>query len=299
MGQTELERYSCFPCIFDALTVNHIKNVNPSANLRKMMITPGGDIQPHLVAEAMKEPTVKIDSGDLATILTAVSAVNGLAISSAGEIQYQLRADGGTFASGSNHVTMNAPKGFLFIEEITAEQDSEEGALLALMFYALRDGSNAPLVINVGQSLTGSVGVNGLFSIGPVIYEGTEIGGVQRVRFATGIEYTTKRDGGNTTAEVGSITKRAPMFEISGSNLTVASDVGFGLSAISSGTTIYFIKKGAAPTDPVHVSITIDSGSYEIPDISGGTQDDVVKSLTVTGAKASTIVAVSTTATLP
>lgn len=284
-------RFGSYPAIFDALTVNHIRNVQPSLNMTRSIIYPGGSVDPAIIAEAFEDPSVRISTGDLGVVLAAVSLLNGLAIETTGEIQYQQRADGSTFQGNGFHLTLNSTRGFLVVERISASQDAPTGAELSLMYWALREGSNAPFVVNASQNLTGSPGAAALYKIGPVVFEGTTLRGVQSVSLDTGIKYETKRDSGEVAADVGSIVQRAPRMEISGTNAELAASVGFGAAtATSAGIVIYFRKVDSAADSGEHIAISLGEGSqYALEEIPCDNEKDADVKLVVTGAGTFTV----------
>jgi len=296
MSITSHERFTSYPAIINAgFTLNHIRSVRPAPGVQKMTIFPGGSVDPAVIAEAFREPTIDIVSGDLGTVLAAISPVTGLACTSTSTFQWQQRADGGTFQGSGAHITLTSPKGFIYPTEISAQQDAREGAQISLRYYGLRSGANAPLVANTAQSLSGVVAVNGLYRLSKVVYEGSVIGGVQSVRFNPGITYMPKRESGNVAADVGSIVQREAMLEIRGTNLSTVAAVGFGVAGISAGLTCYFERIGGGAGTAV--SITIAGGSYHVDGLDQSGLDDCEG--TIVASRANGTVGFSTTATIP
>lgn len=274
MSLTTHERFVSYPAVFNGggFTLNHVRNVSAPPGIEKMLGYAGGAVDPQVIAEAFRDPKVNITSGDIGTILAAVSPVSGLNCTGSSIIQFQQRSSGGTFAGAGNHGLLTAPLGFLYIEEISAQQDAKEGATVRLVFVPLRSGSNMPLVPSAGQSLTGSVAINGLYRLSKVVYEGSVIGGVQSVRFRSGITAPGKRESGNVAADVCSIVRREPMFEVKGTNFSKIASVGLGVAAISAGLTCYFEKYGVANGN--HASITFAGGTYHADGIDQSDEND-------------------------
>ena len=294
MAITDHERASNYPAIFDALALADVRSVTPSPNVEEMILTAAGALDPSFAQAVMQDPQVRLTTGQLATVLAACSPVTGLEISSGGEIQYQKRLDGGSFAGSGSHVTLNAAKGFLAPTEIRARQDAREGAELELLFYALAVGSNPAVAANAGQSLTGSPTVATAYKLGPVVYEGSIVGGVQGITVQTGIRYVTKRAAGEVEAKIGSILARAPVFLVEGDNLSLPANIGFGRKAASAGMTVYFQRVGG--TNGQHVSFTLTAGQYVYDQTSGDGESDVTSRVRMTG---TTTLTYSTTASLP
>lgn len=293
MAITDLERYSSYKAIFDSLGIPDVMNVTPSAAINKMVITPGGALDPALIKLVSLDPVISLACCDLGTVLAAVSPTVGLAISSLAKIQYQQRTDGGAFQSGSNHVTISSAKGFLAPESIQAQQDDQSPAQLQLKYWGLKSGSTPPMQINVGQALSGSVGVAQAYRLGPVVIDGTIVGGVQRSQVNFGINYQSKRANGDTAASVGSITRRGATAELTGNNMSLANSADFTL--IACGTSIIFYYLAMSGTS--HLSITFPAGStYELQEVPAQGEQDAETRLSITAAGA---VSVDTAAAYP
>lgn len=286
--QTADAVYSSYPAIFDALTIADVVDVRPSANVQKIVAYAGGLVTPDLIAEVNREPVVDLTAQDMETILDAVDIMNGLACSSAVKIQYQLRADGGTFSGAGNHMSLSTAKGFLHVVSIDARQDDQNAARIALKFWALKTSSNPPLIVNISQNLTDSPNVSALFKLGPVTFEGSALGGVQSVSIKTGLEYKPFRAGGSAYAGDGYIRKKAPTIEIETTNLKVVSAIGMGITGMSSGISVGLAKMGYALTDAEHVLCGLAAGSYEITDAGVSGEGDAMAKITATGAGALT-----------
>lgn len=296
MALTGIERFSTFPAVFDAVTLTDVVNVTPSAEIKKIVATAGGALDPGKIAAIGLDPTVALSILDLSK-LASISPILGLACSSSVKIQFQQRSDGGAFQSGSNHVTMTSIKGMLLPESIQAQQDDQSAALLQLKYYGLKSGSTPSMAINLSQALTGTPAVAKIYKLGPVVIDGTILGGVQRSQVNFGLQYTTKKANGDTEPTVGSIVKRAATAEISAANLSLANAADFGLIVCSSGITIYFLDANELPASSAHLAITFGAGStYELADVPAQGEQDAETRLMIT-AKGS--LTVSTTAAYP
>jgi hypothetical protein len=290
MSLTTIERFSTYPAIFDAITLNDVVNVTPSAEIKKIVAYPGGSLDPGKIAGISRDPTVGLSIINLAQ-LANISPILGLACSSAVKIQYQQRQDGGAFQSGSNHVTMTSVKGMLLPESIQAQQDDQSPALLQLKYYGLKNGSTPAMAINLSQALTGTPGVDKIFKLGPVVIDGVILGGVQRSQVNFGLQYTTKKANGDTDPSVGSIVKRGATAEISAANISLANAADFDLIVCSTGIVIYFLDANELPASAAHISVTFPAGStYELADVPAQGEQDAETRLMIT-AKGSVTVA--------
>ena len=300
MGTPQL--FEIYPAILDAVTLNQLDSVEPSPGVEELIAMAGGAIDPQVIAMAFAEPTLKISSRDLASVLAGVSPATGLAVSSQAKFQYERRLSGGIYQGDGNHVTLTSTLGQAWIEEFGCDQDAKEGADVSLSYAALYDGTNLPLVVNTGANLSGTPAANAVHALGPVVLEGAQLPGVTKVRVKTGNQYRVKRADGDLFARVGSIVKRGFTIEIECLNLTALATLGAFKYALSSGITCYFQKAvpgggRVAYGTSQHISVNVTAGTYTIAGISGSKGEDALTRITVMAA-GSTSVAISTTAAI-
>lgn len=279
----EMQNYTIFPAIFDALTVNHMIGLDFSSNIQKLIAMAGGSVDPAFIAEVVQENEIQLTSGDIATILTTVSPTNGKLVTTTGEIQYQQCEDGGVHKSTADHVTLNSTRGMLIPRSISSSQDAQDAAAMVFSYFPLRVGSNAPFVVNVGQSLTGSPAVNAVYKQGPVVYENTLLKDIQDASTDFGITYEPWRGSGDVSASHGSITKREPKMEFSGRNLALLNAIGTGLKGMTNGITQYYRRIGYGDATNNHIAASFSAGTYEVTNVSGQGTNKVDKKITVTG----------------
>jgi hypothetical protein len=303
MAVTNHERFTGFACSVDTNVISDCRSIQPKFGINKIEIMPSGAIDRLAMALAYREGAASITTGSLISLLSWCPLLTGYASSSTGALlQFQQRADGGSFAGASSHATISSPKVFVAIDEISVEQDSKTGAIAKLSIHLLTDGTNPAIAMLTGQSLVGTVSVAGIFKLAAVVYEGAKVLGVQRVSFKTGIKIQPKRSSGYTDADVASIVERKPQIQVSGTNLSLVNAVTPNLSAISAGLTIYlqqFNTSGAPVSGSHNVSIGIAGGVYSSEGLNANGTQDVDGSITADGSGASSSVSSSMTAALP
>lgn len=300
MAINEHKRFTGYPAIFGATTIPDVVSVSPSAGVQKMVLTPDGAAQPAFAAVVAQDLRVSLVAVNIGAILTAFPLRSITRIDAASKIQYQARESGGVFATGSSHVVLSATLGDIYIESIRAQQDETSAAGLTLVFQPLFDGTNAPLVSLSGQALSGTPRILAAYKLGPTVFEGTVLKGVQSAQYNTRIQYSPKRGDGGIYAEQGSGITIADTLEVGFDNLELMTTVGFGTMPISAGITQYFRRVGSAPTDAHHIAITFHAGLYEISDASQSGTDDATGRLMVTGARDNAVAAsVTIGTTLP
>jgi hypothetical protein len=298
MAVTDHERFEAYAAKIDDTVLNHIRSMHPKFGLQQMVITPSGSLDVLAIAEAYSEGMVDVTTGDIAGILALAPPLVGYA-STAGApgallLQFQQRADGGSYALGSAHATITSPKAFITIDGIDVAQDAKEGATCKYSIHLLTDGTNPAIVMAMLQALSGSVAVNGLFKLGSVTYEGSTVLGVEQVSFKTGLKYESKRSSGFTDPDVGSIVSRDATLTVSGTNLSLVSAVSPTMSAISSGLTLV-LQNVYDPGDGNNISITIAGGVYSTDGVNAQGKGDVKGSI-VARAAGTGVVSYSTSA---
>lgn len=269
------------------LYINGLDQVDPQPGIEVLEAMIGGSVDPQIIATAFAEPKVKITARDIGTILAGISITNGFSVTTSATFQFQKRLNGGVYTTGSNHISLTATGGLLYAEEFGAKQDDKEGADISLQFCPVFDGTNLPLVVNTAVALAGTPSVAALFALGPVIFEGAQIVGVQSVRVKTGIEVRFKRADGELFARNVSIVKRKPTIEIELLNHALAATLTLGGTyPITDGITAYLQKAipGGGRVDYAtseHISVTAAAGSYKLESMSGSKGEDAMLKLTV------------------
>jgi len=300
MAVTEHLRFTTYPAKFDNTVIPDVVSVSPSAAVQKMVLTPGGSISPALVAEVSQDPSAGLTVLDLKSMLALCGFQSALYVSTAGLIQFQQRALGGIFQGNGYHVRMTSPAGLLYMESSRAQQDEQSAAAVAMKYQALGTTSTRPFTVATGQNLLGTPSIARAYKMGPVVFEGSQLGGVQSSQVSSGLGCQTKRGDGRTWAITGSLTKAGPTAEIGLDNLELAGTVGFGTMAISAGTSIYFKQVGYADNASAHIKFTFNEGMYEISEMPASGEGDASAKLMITGARdQAAIVTVAVDVALP
>lgn len=286
---------------FGGTTIRQIRGTDFSQNVQKFVERYSGGLDPQLIAVLSAEPKINVRTGNLAC-LSSISPTTGLAVTSSGTIVFpwQARASGSTFVSGSNHYSLSSTLGLIIPQTITASQDAQEGATLALEFMAASsDGATNPVAINGSVALASQAFVAS-HGLGPVVADGTTIGGLKSSTVTFGLSASTDRYSGLPFAGIDGIFlgERDPMLEIEFENKATAVTLGM-LSAAT--TVIAYYRKFADGSTRVtnntseHVAVTF-SGGLKVFDSSGGQGVQNASNKYTVHAKT---VSVSTTAQIP
>lgn len=268
------------------LYANQLDNVEVSAGIEALIARAAGALAPQAIATAQTENKVSFTSADAATLLGALSFSTGLILATA-TLQWEKRTSGGGYASGSNHITMTSTGGLVYPKELSAKQGDKEGAKLALDYCPFWDGTNLPLVVNASQALAGTPAANAIHALGPVIFEGAQLLGVQSVSCKSGIEVKAYFADGELYPRTFTINAINPMIEIELNNLGLASTLTLGTTtALSTGSICYFQKVvpgggRVAIGTAEHISIAATAGAYRLDSISGSKGEHANLKLTI------------------
>lgn len=226
------DRYSLYAANFGGILLRDLFDHSYRLGTKKSVVIPGGDVHPRSIVSVCGDPTIRCSTKDFAACfagspaltLSAGHPVNTSAPLStpAALLQFQARADGGTFYSSAQnfHLVGTNQKGFLHVSEITARQDDERGAAITLEYFAhSTDGVTDPLSVNRSAALSSSPNFGGIWYLGPVVMgplgsSVVRLPGVQSVSFRTGIDYRAPRGDGNTFSRNGSIHAMVPELRI-------------------------------------------------------------------------------------
>ncbi|HWB13344.1 MAG TPA: hypothetical protein VG826_29230 [Pirellulales bacterium] len=288
------QRYSIYPASLTStgpVTTNlqQIHGVSIKPDSRKDEIIPGGAIDRAAVILQGAAPVVSFKTHDLATIFGVLSPSAGL-VCAAGTnlIQYQKRADGGTFASGSSHVVLTNKKGFLVPKRLSASQDRP--VELELDLWCLWDGSTSgtpavavpPLTIATASALTSTPAFESEYYMGPVYANSVQLPAVSNWEIDFGIDYQAKAFDGDLWPQTGTIISRKPKITVTSTDDSQAGTIGSFFNAALPGTLALYCRIGVAgasrssDASTVHAKFSVTTGAWNVSSLDGDGQDDAM-----------------------
>lgn len=257
-----------------------------AANIRQETEIRGGvtDGSPYEKFQAIisEQPGGEWTTRAIASWLDTVG-VGGKAITSSVNPGVNLYAqkvtDGGTRATGSNHLKYTIGKGLLIPRQLSVEHRGDASLTLAMM--AVSDGTNAPVVV-AGSAAVPSItaGAAEAFSIGPVSVGGVTISQITSVTIDFGINAETVGGDSEVWDTLSWIGTLVPEITIRTNDLTAIAAASIPLSggkaATHANTSISLRgRKHAsifhADGDAEHITFTLDGLAYaEAPKEVGG-----------------------------
>lgn len=254
----------------DSLTLKQVIATGWQPNLKHARAYASGAVAASQVALVSGEDVISISSCDLAGIIGGVSATAGLVLSSSSVVPYQARANGGTFQGDGAHHTLSFVNGLLVPTEISATQDSEEGAVCKLECHvAAAAGQTYPITL-AGSATLSAASFVGMYDLGPIKIGSTFISGVKSTSVKFGLKVQKDRYGGEVWPLISGvyIVEIVPTLEVTFEDLASATTAG--VSAATATTAVQFFRKrtagGAHVADATtgHVACTLTGGMHMI-----------------------------------
>lgn len=282
-----MSNYSLYPAIINGTQLPNVKMLDPDVGAELMTVSAGGQIDPLGFSLAFKDSKTPFETHDLVTLLTPAPGIGvdilfGKSCTAGATFQFQKATDG-TFATGNDHVTVASPKGYCYIEEISADQDAKEPAT-AKCQYCFLSSSGTYAALLAGQALSGSPGLAAAFALGPIYHNGVPIVGIQRARLTTGIRYATVRSDGETVAGEGKVEDRNLQLECDLISLEGAVGFGWGISP-AAGVVAMYLRKCISGGDRVpdataeHIKLALAVSTIELRGVKKGSKSDALATL--------------------
>ncbi len=275
--------------VLGATTIRQITNADHRTNQehRKAMTSGGNAISQ--ISGKMAGEVTSITTGDLA----AVVALNTSAFCSAGlavlgstiTVPLKVRANAGSFVTGSNFVAISGSNVFAVPTQFEATQDGDAATCQMDFHWLSSDGFTKGADDATGQALAGQ-SFNAEFALGPVYINATLIDGVQSVRINPGIEVTKPPLGsGSVWPKYAMIKTIQPTIEITVNDFdAIAATVGDWTAMTSAN--IYLRRRadsGVYSSSSDNIRFTFAAGLTDTNSVSVSNQDDGSATITLHG----------------
>ncbi len=219
-------RYSIYPCRFGDMLFRDINDFGVRSGSNKSVVTPGGNLDPSAIVNCCADPILTFSTRDFTAAFGGSPAVgirlgypvNVNSGTAATLIQLQERVDGAAFWGGGTgtHIVGTNNKGFLYVSEISAQQDDTMGAKISLEYALMStDGMIDPIGWSIVSALTSTPLSDGIWFLGPARM-GTHgsatsaIQGVVSVSVRPGLAYRSPRADGAIFPQNGSLYSIVP-----------------------------------------------------------------------------------------
>lgn len=276
-------RFSIYSASFThaggTLNLRQLSDQSARSNSRVSRVRPGGslDVAANILSTA--NPSFGFGTTDLLSIAALVDPATGLYCSGGHIARYQKRLEGGAFATGTNHMTQSTPRGFLAIDSVAADIDSEDGAQASLGYTALStDGTNpVSQALSVNFATAPTPQFSSQYYLGGVWQASSQLTGLTRARVSPGLRFDPQRADGGVFARAAcsSIVARDPSIELTFLNLELLQSVvgSFFLAPTTGNIDVYFQRGTTAADGRVaaatasHIRYRAAAGSFGPDDI--------------------------------
>jgi hypothetical protein len=275
--------------ILGATTIRQVTQINHASGQthRKAMTSGGAAVTQVSLKESIDVTT--FTSADLAALLAlntnTFCSVGIPLIGSTITVPVKVRANGGTFASGSAHPAFTGSNALIVPTSFEVSNDSDAGLCTADIHWLSADGAAAAITDSTGNAL-GAQSFNAEFGMGPCYINGTLIAGAQSFRVNPGIEVVKPPAGSGLIRPTrASIKMGTPTMELTVNSWdAVASTLGTFVAMTSAN---FYMRKRAdsaiysASSD--NIRFTFAAGLTDTNSISIANNDDGSATITLHG----------------
>ena len=259
-----------------AVYVDGIRSVTLNPGLQSSLEASDGSPYATFASLTAGAPTGSFETTDLKALLDECSAF--MAIDDDGthpgiEFFLQSMAQGGTRSTGSA-IKLTIGNGILALSSL--ELSHQAPAVLSAEVTARKDGVTAPLAVATGETLPATVypATSVIWSLGKVVFNGTEIDGLESVSIEFGIEVEAEAADGDVYPTFAMVRQIRPTITLKGVHVDLLSTLSVDGAFYTASQVVIYARKRAeggtyvADATAEHVSFTlgkcrVDPGSID------------------------------------
>jgi len=261
-------RHTLFAVKVGATTLKQMQSTRLSSGANKLLAFGDGMVDPTYATTNPAEPRFEFSGTAIAAMLNAVGISGlGLATGSVLDMWWQKRAQRGTLAPSASavHRKRTITNGLVVPRRLNVTH----GGVATLDYEVLifGDGVNSPIIHTDNVALSGTPGVEELFTVGPMDLNGVRYAeGIQSYTLDFGITAMLTGGGGYQFPTHVSIGARMPVLTVRTLDAAVESLIGeAGAVALSSTNRVYLRKKAEGVGNlgdgtAEHISFTFNKG---------------------------------------
>jgi len=254
----------------DTTLLKGIQNHNINPGLAQLISSGSGAVDPSFVSNGQIQPEMTFDTTAIKTALANLGGISGEPLANY-TFFFQKMLDGGLRGGALAHIKVVAAAGIIVPTRIAAAQGGE-----ATIGYRVvpksADGSASPLAFTGSQSLaSGQDKVDEVYTMGPVVINGTALDGVENWSLDFGINLSIIIADGHIYPTFIGVMTRAPSLTVR--TFDVEKFQGWGLAGVAQGETDSTVKLldqvegGVRGTSPL--TFSIDAGMAHFESIDG------------------------------
>jgi len=256
--------------------ISGITNCSLDLGLQNVQLGADGAVYDTFVALMRQQPKFTFTTKMCATAL-ATCGVNGIKIDSdtddVGMVFYfQQMSEGGTRGGASSNISLTVNEGLLYPVSVSASHGGEAEVTYELMVGY--DGTNAPIVVAIDQSLEGTASVSESYTLGPVNINGTNMEGIQNANINFGINAMSLGADGSPYDTFQTIMRVVPSATFSTLDMEAINTLGIGGLKQSDTDSVFYLRKMSeggtrvANATEEHISFTVDEGKWDVQNMS-------------------------------
>lgn len=270
-----------------AVLIDQVEEFQIDTDVNELIKSANGQVDPRFVALMGQAPKVTWTTSALARALAKIG-IGGYAIDDDDQAVFFLQAmvEGGSRAGATSHLKITLNEGIQVPRTLQAAQNGI--ATIGYEAFSTYDGTNDPIVLLTDQSLTGSPTVDELFTVGPVVLNGTLLDDIQEITVDFGIGELIKSANGQVWPEFSGIMGRQPTITIRTGDALVINTTGLaGTAQDATDSLVYFrkLKEGAsrvADNDAEHIKISLDAGRFTTRQVAGSQGSPIISEVVYT-----------------
>ena len=261
-------RHTLFAVKVGATTLKQMQSTRLSPGANKLLAAGDGMVDPTYATTNPADPVFEFSGTAIAAMLDAIG-ISGLALASGSvlDMYWQKRAQRGTLVppATAEHRKRTITNGLVVPRRLNVDH----GGIASLEFEVgiIGDGVNNPIIHTDSVALSGTPGVEELFTVGPMDLNGVRYAeGIQSYSLDFGIGLMLTSGGGYSFPTHVSIGTRPPVLTVRTLDAAIESLIGeAGALLLSSTNRVYLRKKAAgvgnlANGTAEHISFTFNEG---------------------------------------
>ena len=291
------QRFGGYPAEFgyatgQTMALAHLEANELTMNNMVGVQHPPGSIDPAAFLMSRTKPVFRLRTPDLATLFGVIGFQSGKCFDEPSTFYLQERADCGTFEAGSTHIGRRTQKGFMHLDGISAELESEDGAMASLIYTPMAVTGFDIVQNQVAVALPGtSPAFVSAYFLGPIYVNNTLLPGVMSQTWSPQIRFQTTPSSPGYADTHGSIIQRDAQFSFralktdefdnwcnTGKNITTAWDFYMH----KADTTNANCDGRIAFNSAVHAKASFQSGRVEVQSLSYDGVEDAAAEVVVT-----------------
>lgn len=270
----------------NATVINQIMNLSHKTGANFQPGFSGGNVAPSAYFQGEAPHSSSLSSTDLGTILglnsgTFISA--GLCIASnVTSVPFRLRADCGTFTSGSSHSAIQCSNTLATLESISGKLNESAMADMTLR-YKSADGFTSPVSFVGSISLSDATFV-AEYVLHSIVVNGVTLAQIQGVDISTGIKVLEQKSSGPFSTAF-YIQEGLPSISITTEDAAYAGSV-INSAGLGTGIAINFAKRAASgiivdPADEEHITVSGAVGIGQAETIGGDSRGNASNTIKI------------------